>query len=106
MISKCEENDDVMKNSVLLLCLLCLLKGGHGKGQEVHYTAYFIRYELKHDLMESMNLFLQEAYSEENKVQGDTSGEALESSRVNSTKNSPKVERASHAFSKTNFEAS
>ena len=36
-----------------------------------------------------MNLFLQEAYSEENNVQGNTSREALESSRVNLTKNSP-----------------
>ena len=36
-----------------------------------------------------MNLFLQEAYSEENNVQGDTSREASESSRVNLPQNSP-----------------
>jgi len=39
--------------------------------------------------MENMNLFLQEAYSEENNVQGNTSREALESSRVNLPQNSP-----------------
>ena len=39
--------------------------------------------------MENMNLFLQEAYSEENNVQGDTSREASESSRVNLPQNSP-----------------
>ena len=39
--------------------------------------------------MENMNLFLQEAYSEENNVQGDTSREASESSRVNLLQNSP-----------------
>ena len=39
--------------------------------------------------MENINLFLQEAYSEENSVQGDTSREASESSRVNLPQNSP-----------------
>ena len=39
--------------------------------------------------MENMNLFLQDAYSEENKVRRDTSREASEASRVNLQQNSP-----------------
>ena len=70
------------------MCPLLLNRGSwKGSGGTLYSILYKIWIETF--LMENMNLFLQEAYSEENNVQGDTSREASESSRVNLPQNSP-----------------